>query len=73
MAFLMIQSIRNSLFFFRQGDQADSVYIILNGRLRSVYVTEDGKKQLGDEYGKGEFVGLVSKFCRFNHLFMSFH
>jgi len=44
---------------YRQGDRADSVYIILNGRLRSVYVTEDGKKQLGDEYGRGEFVGLV--------------
>eukprot|EP00112_Aurelia_sp_Birch-Aquarium-sp1_P004396 Seg1497.1 transcript_id=Seg1497.1/GoldUCD/mRNA.D3Y31 product="Patatin-like phospholipase domain-containing protein 7" protein_id=Seg1497.1/GoldUCD/D3Y31 len=44
---------------YRQGDRADSVYIILNGRLRSVYVTQDGKKQLGDEYGRGEFVGLV--------------
>eukprot|EP00795_Rhopilema_esculentum_P010763 gene10763-19552_t len=44
---------------YRQGDHADSVYIILNGRLRSVYVTQDGKKQLGDEYGRGEFVGLL--------------
>ena len=51
---------------FRQGDRADSVYIILNGRLRSVYVTEDGKKQLGDEYGRGEFVGLASR-----HFFVS--
>lgn len=61
-----MQCIRDSVFFLRQGDRADSVYIILNGRLRSVYVTEDGKKQLGDEYGKGEFVGLVSEFRRFN-------
>ena len=35
------------------------MYIVLNGRLRSVRALESGKKEIGDEYGRGEFVGLV--------------
>ena len=62
-----MQYFKGSAFSLRQGDRADSVYIILNGRLRSVYVTEDGKKQLGDEYGKGEFVGLASRCFSFHN------
>jgi lysophospholipid hydrolase len=34
------------------------VYIILNGRLRSV-VQQQGKKELVGEYGRGELVGIV--------------
>ncbi len=48
-------------FIPRQGDQADSMYIVLNGRVRSVHTSEDGKKELADEYGRGEVVGLVSE------------
>ena len=47
-------------FFFSQNADPDSVYIVLNGRLRAVQKNEAGKKTLGDEYGRGEFVGLVS-------------
>ena len=48
------------LFFFtRQGDVSDCLYIVLNGRLRSV-VTENKKKELVGEHGRGELVGVVS-------------
>ena len=45
---------------YRQGDEADAAYIILNGRVRSVVRRADGKKELVDEYGKGEVIGVVS-------------
>jgi len=48
---------------FRQGDKPDSIYIVLNGRLRSVMQDygpdEVAKKRLIGEYGRGEIVGLV--------------
>ncbi|QKX60247.1 uncharacterized protein TRUGW13939_07390 [Talaromyces rugulosus] len=40
-----------------QGDESDSIYIVLNGRLRSVLEKPDGKIQVLDEYGQGESVG----------------
>ncbi|ESP05016.1 hypothetical protein LOTGIDRAFT_61439, partial [Lottia gigantea] len=44
---------------FRQGDNADCVYIILTGRLRTVIQLVGGKKELVGEYGRGELVGIV--------------
>ncbi|CAH1787531.1 unnamed protein product, partial [Owenia fusiformis] len=44
---------------YRQGDHSDSIYIVLNGRLRSVVSLLSGKKELIGEYGRGELVGLV--------------
>ncbi|XP_077986845.1 patatin-like phospholipase domain-containing protein 7 isoform X2 [Glandiceps talaboti] len=44
---------------FRQGDESDCTYIILNGRLRSVATLENGKKELVGEYGRGDLVGIV--------------
>ena len=43
----------------RQGEHSDSLYIILNGRLRSVVTHANGKKELVGEYGRGELVGIV--------------
>lgn len=43
----------------RQGDEATAAYIILSGRLRSVVRRTDGKKELVDEYGRGEAIGVV--------------
>uniref|UniRef100_H2Z0F0 lysophospholipase n=1 Tax=Ciona savignyi TaxID=51511 RepID=H2Z0F0_CIOSA len=42
-----------------QGSRSDCMYIILHGRLRSVYLKSDGKKELVAEYGKGEIVGMT--------------
>ena len=46
----------------RQGDDSDCLYIVLNGRLRSV-VTQNKKKELVGEHGRGELVGVVSTHC----------
>ena len=47
--------------FYRQGDEATAAYIILSGRLRSVVKRTDGKKELVDEFGRGEAIGVVSR------------
>ncbi|KAL1996136.1 hypothetical protein VTN49DRAFT_459 [Thermomyces lanuginosus] len=41
---------------YHQGDESDAIYIVLNGRLRSV-VEKDGKMRVVGEYGQGESVG----------------
>lgn len=47
--------------FFRQGEKSDSTFIVLSGRLRSVIMKEDGKKELIGEYGRGDLIGVVSE------------
>lgn len=44
----------------RQGEKSDSTFIVLSGRLRSVILKEDGKKELVGEYGRGDLIGVVS-------------
>ncbi|CAB0032675.1 unnamed protein product [Trichogramma brassicae] len=44
---------------YRQGDESDSTFIVLSGRLRSVITYDNGKKELVAEYGKGDLVGIV--------------
>ncbi|XP_043463583.1 neuropathy target esterase sws isoform X3 [Leptopilina heterotoma] len=44
---------------YRQGDESDSTFIVLSGRLRSVITYENGKKECVTEYGKGDLVGIV--------------
>ena len=41
---------------FRQGDESDAIYIVLNGRLRMLR-TVHGKPQIMGEYGQGDSVG----------------
>ena len=54
--------------FQSEGENADCLFIVLNGRLRSVKTTENGKKkEMVCEFGRSECVGLVdcygSKEC----------
>lgn len=49
-----------SFVFLRQGDKSDSTFIVLSGRLRSVIMKDDGKKELAGEYGRGDLIGVVS-------------
>ncbi|TGZ56931.1 Neuropathy target esterase sws [Temnothorax longispinosus] len=42
-----------------QGDESDSTFIVLSGRLRSVITYKNGKKEPVAEYGKGDLVGIV--------------
>ncbi|KAJ7389184.1 Neuropathy target esterase [Desmophyllum pertusum] len=44
---------------YRQGEQSNCIYIVLNGRLRSVVTLSNGKKELDREAGRGELVGVV--------------
>jgi lysophospholipid hydrolase len=48
------------VYIYRQGDESDSTFIVLSGRLRSVITQSNGKKELVGEYGKGDLVGIVS-------------
>ncbi|KAK9465504.1 hypothetical protein V1512DRAFT_228154 [Lipomyces arxii] len=41
---------------YRQGEMADSIYIVLNGRMRAIKETKDGMSMVG-EYGQNDSVG----------------
>ena len=40
-----------------QGDESDAIYIVLNGRLRSILEKANGEMSVTGEYGQGESVG----------------
>jgi predicted acylesterase/phospholipase RssA/CRP-like cAMP-binding protein len=40
-----------------QGDDSDAIYLVLNGRLRSVLEKDDGSMRVVGEYGQGESIG----------------
>lgn len=42
---------------YHQGDESDAIYLVLNGRLRSVLEGSNGKMTVIGEYGQGESVG----------------
>lgn len=50
------------LLVHRQGDESDSTFIVLSGRLRSVILKDDGKKELAGEYGRGDLIGVVRSY-----------
>jgi len=44
---------------YKQNDEANSTYVVLSGRLRSVIRQENSKKTLVAEYGRGDLIGIV--------------
>ncbi|KAK9460128.1 uncharacterized protein V1516DRAFT_679012 [Lipomyces oligophaga] len=42
---------------YRQGNEADSIYIVLSGRLRALETTATGEVELRGEFGLGDSVG----------------
>lgn len=42
---------------YRQNEESDAIYIVLNGRLRAVQDSDDDKVRVLDEYGQGDSVG----------------
>lgn len=42
---------------YHEKDDSDAIYIVLNGRLRAIQESEDGKMKVIGEYGQGESVG----------------
>ncbi|KAM7393057.1 hypothetical protein PAMA_007940 [Pampus argenteus] len=51
---------------YRQCEKSDSTFIVLSGRLRSVIMKEDGKKELIGEYGRGDLIGVVEALTHQN-------
>uniref|UniRef100_A0A3Q3FVE8 lysophospholipase n=1 Tax=Kryptolebias marmoratus TaxID=37003 RepID=A0A3Q3FVE8_KRYMA len=51
---------------YRQGEKSDSTFIVLSGRLRSVIMKEDGKKEMIGEYGRGDLIGVVEALTHQN-------
>jgi lysophospholipid hydrolase len=51
---------------YRQGDEPDSTYIVLSGRLRSAITRPNGKKEFVGEYGRGDLVGIVEVLTQTN-------
>jgi predicted acylesterase/phospholipase RssA/CRP-like cAMP-binding protein len=47
----------NGSLIFRQGDQADGMYVVVNGRLQLSVSTAEGARQVIGEIGAGETVG----------------
>lgn len=44
---------------YRQGQDPDSLYVVISGRFRSLWKSEQADVKLVDEYGSGDLVGLV--------------
>ncbi|KAF2487776.1 hypothetical protein BDY17DRAFT_289660 [Neohortaea acidophila] len=42
---------------YHQKEESDAIYIVLNGRLRSIQENSDGKMKVIGEYGQGDSVG----------------
>ena len=44
---------------WRPGDDSDSFYIVINGRLRAITENEDGEVNVVAEYGQGDTMGEI--------------
>lgn len=42
---------------YHQKEESDAIYIVLNGRLRAIQESDDGKMKVTGEYGQGDSVG----------------
>lgn len=42
---------------YHQKEDSDAIYIVLNGRLRAIQESDDGKMKVTGEYGQGDSVG----------------
>ena len=60
---VVVFHIKTLCVFYSQGDEATCAYIVLQGRLRSVVRKSDGKKEMLEEHGRGEAVGVVRTTC----------
>lgn len=54
------QQIPNGTFLFRQGEEAMSFYVILQGRVRLTHLTEEGQQMILGIIGDNEGVGIIA-------------
>ncbi len=52
---------------YKQDTRADSIYVVLSGRLRSVIRSQGGRRELAAEYGRGELTGIVETLMKTPH------
>ncbi|KAI3378994.1 hypothetical protein SNEBB_008814 [Seison nebaliae] len=53
------QLVESGKALYKQNDPSENIYIIINGRLRSVVKNELDDKNIAAEYGRGDLVGFV--------------
>lgn len=58
------QQVNAGQIIFREGDEADSFYIVINGRLRSITDKGGSGVDVLDEYGQGDSVGELDVITR---------
>lgn len=51
---------RKGMLLIQEGDQGDTLYIVLQGRLRAFSVGDNGREITYGTYGAGEFIGEMS-------------
>lgn len=51
---------RKGMLLIQEGDQGDTLYIVLQGRLRAFAVGDNGREITYGTYGAGEFIGEMS-------------
>ncbi|KAF6034080.1 PNPLA6 [Bugula neritina] len=49
---------------YNRGDMSDHLYIILNGRIRTIIEGKEGNKSVSGEFGKGELIGIAEVITR---------
>jgi CRP/FNR family transcriptional regulator, cyclic AMP receptor protein len=55
-----VRALRKGVQIITEGDQGDSLFIVLRGGLRAFSVAPDGREVTYAEYGPGEYVGEMS-------------
>lgn len=55
-----VRALRKGVQLITEGDQGDSLFIVLRGGLRAFSVAPDGREVTYAEYGPGEYVGEMS-------------
>jgi CRP/FNR family transcriptional regulator, cyclic AMP receptor protein len=55
-----VRRYRKGMLLIQEGDQGDTLYIVLQGRLRAFAVGDNGREITYGTYGAGEFIGEMS-------------
>ena len=58
---------------FRKGDPSDSIYIVLNGRVRAINESVDGTIDIIAEYGQGQSIGELEVISTYYSVTLNFN
>jgi CRP-like cAMP-binding protein len=57
---LVRERVHGGATLFNQGDEGDSLYVLIHGRLSVSVMTDDGRERVVAEIGRGEVVGEMA-------------